>query len=106
MAKVRQTAALRDVGEFLRSGSSAGISDRELLARFLDRDGESSDLAFAALVERHGPMVQRVCRAILREANAADDALALSGGAPRGVVLEVDRHSAAPARTRSRRGYP
>ncbi len=34
----------------------------------------AAELAFAALVERHGPMVLRVCRGILRDEHAAMDA--------------------------------
>src|SRR5215216_5919548 len=49
----------------------AGDSDAALLRRFL-RDGDES--AFAALMARHGPMVHGVCRRVLRDADAADDA--------------------------------
>jgi RNA polymerase sigma factor (sigma-70 family) len=46
-------------------------SDDQLLDRFARQgDGE----AFAALVGRHGPMVLRVCRRVLRNQHAADDA--------------------------------
>jgi RNA polymerase sigma factor (sigma-70 family) len=45
--------------------------DAALLDRFLhDRD----ERAFAALVRRHGPMVFRVCRRVLADPHAADDA--------------------------------
>jgi RNA polymerase sigma factor (sigma-70 family) len=45
--------------------------DPELLARFVrSRDGA----AFAQLVERHGPMVLGVCRRLLADAHAAEDA--------------------------------
>jgi RNA polymerase sigma factor (sigma-70 family) len=74
MARAEQTSALRQVSQLLSAGTSLGISDRDLLAQFLDRDGDARDLAFAALIERHGPMVHRVCRTILRDQNAADDA--------------------------------
>ncbi len=44
-------------------------ADRELLARFVaTRDGG----AFAALLDRHGPMVMGVCQRILRDADAED----------------------------------
>ena len=56
------------------AGSSVGVSDRDLLERFLYCGRESSDAAFAALVERHGPMVLRVCRQSLVDAHAAEDA--------------------------------
>ena len=34
----------------------------------------TADAAFGALLERHGPMVLRVCRAILRDEHSAMDA--------------------------------
>jgi RNA polymerase sigma factor (sigma-70 family) len=46
-------------------------SDRELLDRFI-RQGEEA--AFAALVERHGPMVLRVCRRVVGNRHDAEDA--------------------------------
>ena len=46
------------------------ISDAELLERFSLRRDEA---AFAALVNRHGPMVQGVCRRIVGNAHAAED---------------------------------
>src|SRR6185369_13934656 len=45
-------------------------SDPELLARFT-RDHDEQ--AFAAIVDRHGPMVLGVARRILRDHDAADD---------------------------------
>ena len=49
------------------SGSLSGLSEWELLERFLARRDE---LAFQVLVSRHGPMVLGICRRML--ANAAD----------------------------------
>src|SRR5262245_4965880 len=45
--------------------------DRQLLERFV-RGGEES--AFAALVRRHGGLVLGLCRRLLRDAHAAEDA--------------------------------
>lgn len=56
-------------------GAVGGLTDGELLGRFATRDGEAAELAFEALVERHGPMVLRVCRSVLRDEHAAEDAL-------------------------------
>ena len=55
-------------------GTFAGLTDAQLLARFADRSEDGAELAFEALVERHGPMVFRVCRGVLRDEHAAEDA--------------------------------
>ncbi len=55
-------------------GTFAGLTDAQLLARFADRREDGAELAFEALVERHGPMVFRVCRGVLRDEHAAEDA--------------------------------
>jgi RNA polymerase sigma factor (sigma-70 family) len=44
------------------------------LLELLTRRDQAADAAFAALVERHGPMVLRVCRGILRDSHNAEDA--------------------------------
>ena len=65
---------VRGVGALCRAGTFAGMSDGQLLERFLARGGEAGELAFAVLVERHGPMVLRVCRAALGDRHDAEDA--------------------------------
>ena len=52
-------------------GPVAGLSDGELLERFVDRRSEA---AFEAIVRRHGPMVRDVCQRVLRDPHDADDA--------------------------------
>lgn len=47
-------------------------SDRDLLARFVSANDQD---AFAVLVDRHGPLVRGICRRMLRDAHAADDAV-------------------------------
>jgi RNA polymerase sigma factor (sigma-70 family) len=55
----------------LAGGPSVGeASDRELLRHYTDRHDEA---AFAALVRRHGPMVWRACRRLLRQEQDAED---------------------------------
>jgi RNA polymerase sigma factor (sigma-70 family) len=73
MAKDRQ-AVLRHVRMLFDVGAFGGLSDGELLECIKGRDGEIVELAFAALIERHGPMVFRTCRAILRDRHEAEDA--------------------------------
>lgn len=51
-------------------GDEFDVSDASLLEQFSTRRDET---AFATLVNRHGPMVQGVCRRILGDAHAAED---------------------------------
>jgi DNA-directed RNA polymerase specialized sigma24 family protein len=74
VASQRNRSAQRDLRVLFDAGTVAGLTDGQLLERFAARHGEISELAFATLVERHGPMVLRVCRAILRHEHEAEDA--------------------------------
>ena len=66
--------ALRETRVLFGVGATRNLTDGELLERFsLNRD-EAGGLAFEALVNRHGPMVMRTCRGVLRDPNDADDA--------------------------------
>jgi RNA polymerase sigma factor (sigma-70 family) len=59
------------------AGTAAGLRDRELLERFGARRGtkdEAAEIAFAALVERYGPMVLATCRAVVGDPHQAEDA--------------------------------
>src|SRR6516165_1342226 len=49
----------------------AADSDAQRVARFVRRRDEA---AFAALLDRHGPMVLGVCRRVLRDPQDAEDA--------------------------------
>ncbi len=57
-----------------RAGTVAGLTDGQLLERFATRRDEGAELAFSALVERHGPMVLRACHGILHDHHHAMDA--------------------------------
>src|SRR5438874_934097 len=74
MAKDRQSVATRHIQTLFNVGTIAGLSDGQLLEWYTTRTGEAADLAFSALVERHGPMVLRVCRSLVRDEHEAHDA--------------------------------
>ena len=55
-------------------GTCAGLTDGQLLERFLAGRDEAAELAFEALVARHGPMVMRACRNLLDDPHDVHDA--------------------------------
>jgi RNA polymerase sigma factor (sigma-70 family) len=55
-------------------GTFGGMTDGQLLDRFVSRKGEEAEAAFATLVASHGPMVWDVCRSFLSDSHAAEDA--------------------------------
>ena len=71
MAEGRDGAVARQVNRLFGPGTVAGLTEAELLERFVARRDEA---AFEALVSRHGPMVLGVCRRALRDPHAAEDA--------------------------------
>jgi len=66
--------SLQHLSTLFRVGAIGGLTDAQLLERFTSQRGETAELAFRILVERHGPMVLRVCRTVLRDAHDAHDA--------------------------------
>ena len=74
MAHAAPTSLARQLGSLFESGSSVGLTDRQLLERFLARGRPADEAAFAAIVARHGPMVLGVCRQLLGDAQHAEDA--------------------------------
>src|SRR3954465_7952330 len=55
-------------------GVPGAWADRQLLERFLTSGAESAATAFKTLVQRHGPMVWRVCYRVLTDRHDAQDA--------------------------------
>ena len=74
MPRGDRSIVLRHLNTLFSVGMIGELTDAQLLERFTSHRDETAELAFAALVERHGPMVLRVCRAVLRDAHDADDA--------------------------------
>ncbi len=76
----RTTTTTGEVGRHLRqlfdAGSAVGLSDGELLERFAAAgdDAGRCESAFEAIVARHGPAVLSVCRQVLGDSHAAEDA--------------------------------
>ena len=60
-----------DLGRIFRGETVIGLSEWQLLERYLHHRDE---VAFEALVARHGPMVQGVCRRMLVDPTEVDDA--------------------------------
>ncbi len=67
-------AVLKSVETLFTVGTAAGLTDVQLLERYLGRSDHGAEAAFEALVKRHGPMVLGVCRGELNDMHAAEDA--------------------------------
>jgi RNA polymerase sigma factor (sigma-70 family) len=74
VASQHKSDTLRPLRLLWHVGSVAGLTDGQLLERFATHQREASELAFEALMERHGRMVLRTCRAILRNEHDSQDA--------------------------------
>jgi RNA polymerase sigma factor (sigma-70 family) len=71
-----RVVAGRQLERLFGAGTVGMLSDAELIERFAadDVDHEAAAAAFEAIVARHGPMILRVCRMVLRDVHAAEDA--------------------------------
>jgi RNA polymerase sigma factor (sigma-70 family) len=74
MSSESASQALRQIRTLHALGAVGGMTDPQLVERFLEHDGCDREDAFTALVQRHGPMVRRVCRRMLWGSADADDA--------------------------------
>ncbi|MFI5457215.1 MAG: sigma-70 family RNA polymerase sigma factor [Isosphaerales bacterium] len=70
----KDRAVLRQLRTLFNVGTIAELTDGQILERFATSRGEAAELAFAVLVERHGPMVLRVCRGVLADPDDQEDA--------------------------------
>jgi RNA polymerase sigma factor (sigma-70 family) len=71
MSAALMTNLGRDLRRLVLLGGASGLTDAELLERFLTLRDEA---AFESLVRRHGPMVLAVCRRVLHHDQDAEDA--------------------------------
>jgi RNA polymerase sigma factor (sigma-70 family) len=74
VTRQRNRTILQELATLFNVGVTAKLTDGQLLERFGTRRDEAGELAFAAIVERHGPMVFRTCRNLLRNHADAQDA--------------------------------
>src|SRR5580692_1678799 len=68
---VREPIAMNGIVQHLCRAASTGLPDRELVTALVSQRDE---VAFEALVHRHGPMVLAVCRRALGNEHDAEDA--------------------------------
>jgi DNA-directed RNA polymerase specialized sigma24 family protein len=71
MAAGQLHTLLRHFREMISGHETQELSDKQLLHRFA---AEREQEAFAALVQRHGPLVWGVCWRVLRHSQDAEDA--------------------------------
>src|SRR3954463_16673666 len=71
MANRQLGSVLQHLRDFIGTTEASKLQDRMLLERIVAARDES---AFEALLARHGPMVLDVCRRVLRDPGAVEDA--------------------------------
>ena len=74
MASVSTGDVHRHLRQLFETGSAVGLTDGQLLERFAAKDSGSVELAFETILSRHGSTVWTVCRQVLGDAHAAEDA--------------------------------
>ena len=74
MMGIEKTDTGRQLNRLFRLGTVTGMTDPQLLEQFVAGDADSAGMAFEAIVERHGPLVLRICRSTLHDSHAAEDA--------------------------------
>ena len=65
---------LKDLHTLFQVGAVGGLTDGQLIERFLSQRDAGGEAAFRELVTRHAPMVLRVCRDVLGDWHDAEDA--------------------------------
>jgi hypothetical protein len=85
---------LKQIETLFRTGTAGGLTDGQLLERFVQRRDEA---AFAVLVDRHGAMVLRVCRQVLGDEHDAQDASQATFLVLARRAGSITRHDLSPA---------
>ena len=67
----RSGSVLGGIQRLFGRGTVSGLSEGQLLARFV---GDRDEVAFEAIVSRHGPMVLGICRRLLDDPHDVEDA--------------------------------
>jgi DNA-directed RNA polymerase specialized sigma24 family protein len=65
---------LKDLHTLFQVGTAGGLTDGQLIERFLNQRDDAGDAAFRALMQRHAPMVLRICRDVVGDWHEAEDA--------------------------------
>ena len=74
MAGRRSDRVVRQLHRLFNVGAAGSMSDPQLLDQIVSRREQAAEAAFEELMVRHGPMVLRVCRSVLKDAHDAEDA--------------------------------
>ncbi|HEV3122146.1 MAG TPA: RNA polymerase sigma factor, partial [Isosphaeraceae bacterium] len=73
-AESTDAVLLKHLPSLYHVGAAGTLTDGQLLDRFLVGSSEVAEAAFTALLDRHGPMVLRVCRHVLGNMDDTHDA--------------------------------
>ena len=74
MPRASSREVSRHLNTLFHCGAAGQLGDEQLLDRFVTGRDEAAEAAFAALMDRHGAMVLGVCRRVLGNREAAEDA--------------------------------
>jgi hypothetical protein len=61
MSPLATSSVVRQIESLFDGSSVAGLTDRQLLERFTTQRDAGAEVAFTAMVARHGPMVRIPC---------------------------------------------
>ena len=74
MAIGRRSSIEGEIQTLWTAGAVGEANDRTLLSRYSMRQDDAAEEAFRVLVERHAPMILRVCRQVIGDRHDAEDA--------------------------------